>query len=274
MKPILCFFSVIILCVGAQAQSPTPIPLENTKGYPILDTAQYTVRYGLSYKRNPKEKRSRYQELNLQVGHRYNRFFYAPKLKPDEKSLNKGVELNKNGDGLATTVILVDQKEQKRIVTVRPQARKTFTYTEAITYPEWEMISGEQTILEFPCKQSRTTYLGRTYTAWYTLEMPMSIGPWKFGGLPGLILKVEDDKGEYIFECIEIKKTLGEPIMGVNPNAKPIERIQLEKYIKNLHKNFGKIVVSDGAHITIVNKDGSLSDGSQISFAYNPIEKE
>lgn len=274
MKAILYFLSVLLLCVEAQAQSPTPIPLENTKGYPVLDTAQYTIRYGLSYKRNPKAKRSKYQELNLQIGHRYNRFFYAPKLTAEEKSLNKGVELNKDGGGLATTVILIDKQVQKRIITIRPQAGKICTYTEEVAYPEWEMLSGEQTILELPCKQARATYRGRTYTAWYSLEMPMAIGPWKLGGLPGLILKVEDDKGEYIFECIEIKNTLGEAIMGVNPKAKPIKRKHLEKYIANLHKNFGQIAVSAGAHITIVNKDGSLSDGSQISFVYNPIEKE
>lgn len=276
MKIILfLLLSALLLRVETKAQSPTSIPLEDTKGYPILDTAQYSIRYGLSYKRKPKAKSTKYQELELQIGRRYNRFYYAPKMtEADKDAATMDAVPLKAGDGVATTVVLLDKRERQRIVTIRPQVGKTFIYTETEEYPEWEMLSGEQNILNHHCKQARASYRGRTYTAWYTPEVPMPVGPWKLGGLPGLILKAEDDKGEYVFECIEIKKAMTEPILGVNPRAIPMEFRQIELYIKNLHKHFGKIATSEGAHITLINKDGSRSDGSHISFVYNPIELE
>lgn len=50
------------------------------------------------------------------------------------------------------------------------------------------------------------TFRGREYTAWFCVDIPISNGPWKFGGLPGLILKVYDKDHLFVFESIEIEK--------------------------------------------------------------------
>jgi GLPGLI family protein len=39
------------------------------------------------------------------------------------------------------------------------------------------------------------------HTAWFALDIPISDGPWKFCGLPGLIMEVYD-KGEQQYFCI------------------------------------------------------------------------
>ena len=44
-----------------------------------------------------------------------------------------------------------------------------------------------------------TTFRGRNYTAWYNPEIPISVGPWKFNGLPGLTYEVYDDAEKYKF---------------------------------------------------------------------------
>lgn len=49
-------------------------------------------------------------------------------------------------------------------------------------------------------------FRGRSYVAWFTMDIPIENGPWKFAGLPGLILKVYDDKKLYDFECVKIEK--------------------------------------------------------------------
>jgi GLPGLI family protein len=62
---------------------------------------------------------------------------------------------------------------------------------------KWQFTSDKKTILDFPCKSAKTNFRGRNYTAYYTEKIPISNGPWKFGGLPGLILEISSEDGEF-----------------------------------------------------------------------------
>ena len=41
--------------------------------------------------------------------------------------------------------------------------------------------------------------------AWFTSQIPLKSGPWKFGGLPGLIMKVYDTKHVYTWEAVSVE---------------------------------------------------------------------
>ena len=56
------------------------------------------------------------------------------------------------------------------------------------------------------CIKATTNYKGREWVVWFAPETHLNIGPWKFHGLPGLILKAEDSENHYIFECVDILK--------------------------------------------------------------------
>lgn len=71
----------------------------------------------------------------------------------------------------------------------------------------WQLEEGDTTICEYPCKKASTGFRGRKWIVWYTPELPYSDGPWKFCGLPGVILSAKDSKGEALFDGIEIKQT-------------------------------------------------------------------
>ncbi|MBU3814175.1 MAG: GLPGLI family protein, partial [Candidatus Bacteroides intestinipullorum] len=43
------------------------------------------------------------------------------------------------------------------------------------------------------------------WTVWFTPDIPVSEGPWKLHGLPGLILQAEDSEHWFSFACIEIE---------------------------------------------------------------------
>ncbi len=59
---------------------------------------------------------------------------------------------------------------------------------------DWELISGEtKTILGYKCKKAKLKFRGSEFTAYYTSAIPTTFGPWKFGGLPGLILEATLD---------------------------------------------------------------------------------
>ena len=60
---------------------------------------------------------------------------------------------------------------------------------------DWEIISdNSKKIGDFTTYEAKTSFRGRNYTAWFTTEIPIDAGPWKFHGLPGLILEVTDEE--------------------------------------------------------------------------------
>ena len=70
---------------------------------------------------------------------------------------------------------------------------------------QWEIKDEKIKIGAYNCNKAITKFRGRNYTVWYTDEIPISFGPWKFHGLPGLIIKMVDDKYEvnFLLEKIE-----------------------------------------------------------------------
>ena len=71
---------------------------------------------------------------------------------------------------------------------------------------DWQLMEGDSVVCSYPCKKAQTTFRGRTWTVWYSLDLPYSDGPWKLCGLPGLILHARDNEGKFIFNCVGIEK--------------------------------------------------------------------
>lgn len=75
---------------------------------------------------------------------------------------------------------------------------------------DWVPAEGDTVICNYPCKKATTKFRGRTWTAWYALDLPFNDGPWKLHGLPGLILSAHDADGLFRFTCLGVKKGHGE----------------------------------------------------------------
>ncbi|CDF81173.1 conserved hypothetical protein [Formosa agariphila KMM 3901] len=73
----------------------------------------------------------------------------------------------------------------------------------------WTLSQNYKEILGYKCQEATTHYRGRDYKAYFTTEIPFSTGPWKFGGLPGLILKTESLDGVFkiVANKIELKNS-------------------------------------------------------------------
>ena len=85
--------------------------------------------------------------------------------------------------------------------------REKFRITEPLEQPKWEIIADStKQILDYHCQMARCTFKGRTWTAWFTTDIPLDNGPWKLCGLPGLILRAYDAKQQYIFNCVGMKQ--------------------------------------------------------------------
>ncbi len=81
-----------------------------------------------------------------------------------------------------------------------------FKLTEIISPQQWEISDDTLTVLGYVCNKATASFRGREFHAWFTVDIPISEGPWKLYGLPGLILQVEDKEGLFQFESIGLQK--------------------------------------------------------------------
>ena len=67
----------------------------------------------------------------------------------------------------------------------------------------WEITPQTSEYKGYKIQKATVNFGGRNWTAWFSLDIKLSDGPYKFYGLPGLILKLEDDKGDYRFSFLK-----------------------------------------------------------------------
>lgn len=77
-----------------------------------------------------------------------------------------------------------------------------FTYKQPVI-SSWELADETKIINTITCKKAEVRFKGRNWIAWYAPEIPLPYGPMKFSGLPGLIIKITDEKEDYDFELVK-----------------------------------------------------------------------
>lgn len=95
-------------------------------------------------------------------------------------------------------------------------------YEEDLNLFNWEILPKNKEIKGFNAQKATTSFAGRSYIAWFTSEIPISDGPYKFNGLPGLIIKIADEEEYYIFELIGFK-SLKDPIFDTESGEEYLE---------------------------------------------------
>ena len=103
---------------------------------------------------------------------------------------------------------------------------------------QWKILPEKQKIGEFDAQKATTEFAGRKWTAWFTEELPFQDGPYKFRGLPGLIVKLEDATQSHVFELKAVGK-YKEEIQKVS------EFVGNDKYIEVNQEQYKKIFLED-----------------------------
>jgi len=87
---------------------------------------------------------------------------------------------------------------------------KVLYYYKDNDYPiNWQISLETANINGYKCQKAFTKFGGRKYTAWFTRQIPISNGPYVFGGLPGLIVSISDATNSYKFELTRIYQPNG-----------------------------------------------------------------
>ena len=270
---MLLFFSAQ-LCHG---QGIAGIMAPSIDKYTVLDSAKYVFAYQLTFiPDTTKLSETETNKLLLQIGDKISKFasidFYMGReLERKNKAMgnNKtGSSLFIEGRGIAGTEVYKNLNTKKETVTTRlAMTKEVFVYEEDIPNLKWNILPETSTILSHTCTKATTQFLGRTYEAWFAMDIPMNNGPWKFGGLPGLILKIADTQGHCSFECTGIKELdKKEPIIKSDAVYDNKSRKDLNKIIKLQHRNVALYGETMGIKVRVM--------GNAYTKPYNPIDRE
>ena len=119
------------------------------------------------------------------------------------------------------TVTIVYKNHPAGAITVTDGLREDqVTYRDTLNAQQWTMTDSTREVLGYTCQQATADFRGRHWTAWFATDIPVSDGPWKLGGLPGLILEAYDKGYQYTFTAVGLERVAEEPIVFTRPGGK------------------------------------------------------
>lgn len=114
---------------------------------------------------------------------------------------------------------------------------------------KWKITAEQKIIAGYPCQKAILQDTARQVEAWFSAQIPVSIGPADYSDLPGLILEVSSHNGErtYVAEKVELKALDKDAITKPN-KGKSVTR---EEFIKIRDEKLKEMGVEGGGGGTI-----------------------
>ncbi len=155
---------------------------------------------------------------------------------------------------------------------------------------DWILTNEKKTINGLSIQKATTKWGGRDWIAWFTESIPFQEGPYKFHGLPGLIVELEDIKGNYKFSLVKSENLKNNYVnqfidmskkLSVSVNWEKYKSIKLSYYsspIGFIRNNVGAsigsdIFLNDGTKVNKVNeREKNENLRSLIKKYNNPID--
>lgn len=124
---------------------------------------------------------------------------------------------------------LVIFKDTSSIITYNNASRfivpaTIYRYTEPKTQLNWTILNDTLLIGNVRCQKATVTFGNRNWIAWFAPSIPVSDGPYKFCGLPGLIFRIYDVQQYWNFDLVTLSnKSTTLKIGFLNKVPKPIK---------------------------------------------------
>lgn len=241
------------------------------------DESNYTIYYDFSAVNDVTKADKPKKGISvLQIGNRYSKYVDFNQLKYD--SINEQYShLNEVGTNELNLLLkvryLIQQKEiylydntNNLLLTQATIYKDRFEFKEPLPQQDWKMTNETKSIGGYLAKKATTTFRGRNWTAWYTEEIPLSTGPHKFNGLPGLIIALSDADNYFTFTLKGLDQKRKKIYLE---NVKTIQTTR--EVFRETERKFNE---NPDVHITAIAYDSNKEPikGNGKSFAYNPIE--
>ena len=125
----------------------------------------------------------------------------------------------------------------------------------------WTLTDDTLTVSSYLCQQATATFRGVEWRVWYTEEIPSSAGPWRLRGLPGLIVKAENDAHTF---CLAELRQEASPITAPEQNPE-LQRMKYAKLLKHKNEIYGNREYAKNPTYYIPDLQGSITDMSVLN---------
>lgn len=102
--------------------------------------------------------------------------------------------------------MIIKNFKQDYLSYTREIVQDYFYFNQDLDLFDWTLHEETKVINDYKVQKATMSYSGRDYIAWFTHEIPISDGPYKFNGLPGLILEISDTENHYNFTLKGLEK--------------------------------------------------------------------
>ena len=248
----------------------------------IIDSAQYSITYELVFIEDTTSTRQAgHQDFSLLIGKTTSMFIGLNEYKKDSISaIMNGQQFASFQDASNSLMNSFPSGRFNYIIYKNhPVDQITFTetfldmgpaiYQEEMNTFKWVIDNSfTDTYNEFSVKKATTFYGGRQWTAYFAPEIPINDGPYKFHGLPGLILKIHDSKMHYKFRAISFEKEEHNRTIYFNKrNYVEITRFKSLQIAQNIRHNI--INIAQEAQLPL---EAQLRAAESMRRRNNPIE--
>lgn len=251
LKKIVCTILIAILSVQLSAQNKADMEVNYRMKF-ISDSTktQYPV----------------YVDNLILLFNKESSIYYSKETKDYYEFIGKGISTMKNGT-ISLGVIPAAPKvkgtvyKMGDVITANlPVGRYMYSFEEPKL--NWILLDDTKEIKGIKCRLAKTTVdTGDTYFAWYTTkDYPFAEGPFRFKGLPGLILSVYNKNKTIEIDAIEIKKSEAEienlfSEMSIKIKSKSIFLKSRNEYFENPNiQTNPDIIIKDSNGNVISNK--------------------
>lgn len=133
---------------------------------------------------------------------------------------------------------------------------------------DWKILAEKEKVGEFNAQKATANFAGRQWTAWFVTDIPIQDGPYKFHGLPGLIVKLEDKTNSHSYILKEIKNLKDQEWKSQEENHRfgaliPLNQEKYKKqfldYRENPTKGMRQMLAS-GTKIMMTDEKGNKLD--------------
>ena len=276
---------LLLLGIGMKAQINI-IDLDAVFQSDSIDQARLVAQYELKYVKDTTNEKQLLDPLKetlmLEIGQKvskcYSYTFYLRdsiltadyKAGASQETITQHARAYGNGN---ISYQIFKNYPMKKVTTIDRLGTTNILCEEANERPEWTLHPDTMTILSYPCQKATCRFKGRDYTAWYTMDVPVSDGPWKLHGLPGLIIKAEDSRGHYVFTCTGLEQHRGvQPISIHTKGREKLSRKELDKMYERFYTDPIGFLAATSPNVKINITDGQGNSIKKFSEPYNPIE--
>ncbi|MDR2408054.1 MAG: GLPGLI family protein [Bacteroidales bacterium] len=264
-----------------------------------IDSCKYCITYKYEFFTDTLKKIKYYDSKILEIGEKFTRYSSISADKIDSVFFTvqqgKGRKNYKNIaiDGINPVLEAgLNQKEipMREDVYINYPAKELMTvsinfhsleyiYKEPVFKFAWKIQSDTTSILGYKCLKATTTFRGRNYEVWFTPFIPIRQGPWKFNGLPGLILKATDTNGYFEWRATGIEKPQNIAIYTYNFEKSSLQETTRENVMRLQHKRWQDPIslmfagISSLQKVMTVDKNNKLKEIKHGSYQlpYIPI---